>query len=425
MATIEGPLTLISDGPKQRMRKAFGLWLSRTFGRQSLKGHAAPQPLVSDTMWFNAWTKAPMGSDGKPASLSAIPEDFIRENIDTIPFLGLREYWYPLAPSDEIGNDSAKAYTICGDEIVAFRGADGSVSALENRCPHRKVLMSLGQVNVMGPGTLTCRYHGLTVDGTGQCISVIADGPDSRAAQVIKMRCYPTDEVGGIVWIYMGEKTPRSVLEDVPRAREVLKGRVFMTRIPIPTSHLNVLDNQADLAHPSVLHRTCLPFAGQRLFGKLKVEKVEDYGLHISYEDGDPEAHPGGLYIKEIEWHLPNVAFFPRGSLMGPEFRKAVNGWHWPVPHTISTTTAWFILPLPDGLSGSIVKKLLPTQTNMLLPGNFKACVTSDIAMMIASGPVAQWTEEKLFQTDIGVVQARNMLKRKHKEEVAGRQSRQ
>lgn len=426
-AIAEGPLTKAGDGPKKRMLESAKLSLARKarrfFGSSTMFSRDQ-QPLVSDTMRLTNWVKQDFGSKDKPESLGVIPWDYINEYKHEIPFYGLKEYWYPMAMSDELDKNDPHAYTICGEEIVAYRTPEGEAVAFENKCPHRRVMLSIGQLNVLQPGSLTCRYHGLTINKDGDCIGVIVDGPDTKSCAAMGVRKYPLDEVGGIVWVYMGKKTPRSVLEDVPRAKEILSGAVFAKKIPIPTSHLNVLDNQFDLAHPSVLHRTCLPFSAQRLWGGLKVSPVCDYGLHLEYADGDHDQHVGGessLHIREIEWHLPNIAFFPEGSLRGWKVLERVPGFHWPVPHTISTTTAWFIWPLPAGIAGTIVKAVVPLQTNITMPGNFKACVSSDISMMVAAGPVAKWEEERLLRTDVGIARARRMLKAQHREELEAR----
>ncbi len=57
----------------------------------------------------------------------------------------LRNQWYVAATSAEIA-ERPLGRTICGEELVIFRGAGGMVAALENRCPHRKAPLSLGEV---------------------------------------------------------------------------------------------------------------------------------------------------------------------------------------------------------------------------------------------------------------------------------------
>ena|SRR5690606_17249105 len=54
--------------------------------------------------------------------------------------------WWIAAHSSELSNSKPLA-SFCADEsVVLFRDAQGTARALENRCPHRRVPLSLGRV---------------------------------------------------------------------------------------------------------------------------------------------------------------------------------------------------------------------------------------------------------------------------------------
>ena len=57
---------------------------------------------------------------------------------------------------------AVRAIKALGRELVVWRGADGQVRCLEDRCPHRGARISLGGVS---DSDLACRYHGVTLDG--------------------------------------------------------------------------------------------------------------------------------------------------------------------------------------------------------------------------------------------------------------------
>lgn len=77
----------------------------------------------------------------------------------------LRDQWYAAATAAEI-TDKPLGRKICNEDIVMFRGRDGTIAVLEDRCPHRKAPLSLGQVI---DGEIECPYHGLRFDGAGIC----------------------------------------------------------------------------------------------------------------------------------------------------------------------------------------------------------------------------------------------------------------
>ena len=68
----------------------------------------------------------------------------------------LKNKWYLICPSDELENKIVKK-KILGEDILLFRKDEGDIAALEDRCCHRNVNLSLGYIN---NNTIVCGYHG-------------------------------------------------------------------------------------------------------------------------------------------------------------------------------------------------------------------------------------------------------------------------
>lgn len=387
------------------------------------------QPLRSSSVRMFRWGEAPYGTDAKPASLEDIPWEYIRENEDDIPFLGLREYWYPALKSEELRNNVSKPLTMLGDNLVFFRDERSRAVALENRCPHRSALLSLGQVGVASPGTITCRYHGLTLDGGGQCVAYLGDGPDSPALGKVSIRSYPVEEHGGIVWVWMGDEAPReSALQTQPHLESVLaQSSLIVQNMQLNYNHLNMLDNATDLIHVGVLHRTCLLFGDQAPFGEIKAEVGEDGGLHASYKVAGQ--HPGDLSIDTIDWYLPNVVYHAPGDVGA----GLAEGMLWFVPRDIGSFTVWMMMgqevssnPLrrfvETRLSATMVRSLF---RQSLGPSTLISCLLAgDAPIQQSQGRVVRWDLDRLTRGDKAVTQARRMMQAAHREEVKARRER-
>ena len=69
----------------------------------------------------------------------------------------LRNYWYVAGYDHEIGSKPL-GRIILGEPVVLYRLEDGTVVALEDRCAHRHLPLSMGKL--VGD-TLECHYHGL------------------------------------------------------------------------------------------------------------------------------------------------------------------------------------------------------------------------------------------------------------------------
>ncbi len=77
--------------------------------------------------------------------------------------------WYVAAWPREVEAGKILARTICGEPMVMFRDELGAVAALEDRCCHRELPLSMGWIE---NGTLRCGYHGLRYDGGGRCVEI-------------------------------------------------------------------------------------------------------------------------------------------------------------------------------------------------------------------------------------------------------------
>src|SRR3984957_14469623 len=104
--------------------------------------------------------------------------------------------WYGATFSAEI-TDKPLGRRLLGDPVVMFRMTDGRVAALEDRCCHRGLPLSMGEL--VGDD-LRCNYHGLVFDCSGQCVRIPGQTAIPPSARVSS---YPLLEKGGTIWIWM------------------------------------------------------------------------------------------------------------------------------------------------------------------------------------------------------------------------------
>jgi phenylpropionate dioxygenase-like ring-hydroxylating dioxygenase large terminal subunit len=184
-----------------------------------------------------------------------------RQSWDTWPtydaaVLGFRDYWYPVAWSKSIGRKPL-ALTPLGDKVMLVRDRDGQVRALDDRCAHRGVPLSLGRQEV--PGTWSCIYHGWTYDvGSGVMVACLTDGPDSPLVGKVRVRTYPVAERLGLVWVYFGDGTPPPVEADIPE--ELIEHPVALGgRLTERSGNWRyAAENGYDEGHAKYLHRNSL-----------------------------------------------------------------------------------------------------------------------------------------------------------------------
>ncbi|MGH8742397.1 MAG: Rieske 2Fe-2S domain-containing protein, partial [Burkholderiales bacterium] len=117
----------------------------------------------------------------------------------------LRNYWQPVALTDELhGARPVKALRILGENLVLFRERN-QYGLLERHCPHRGADLAYGRLE---DGGLRCAFHGWLFDTTGKCLATPAEPPGSRLCEHIRQRAYPVTERSGILFAYLGAGQP-------------------------------------------------------------------------------------------------------------------------------------------------------------------------------------------------------------------------
>ena len=118
----------------------------------------------------------------------------------------LRRYWLPVLFSDEINSEQPKIVRRLAEDLLLFRDEFGRVGLTEPACPHRGTSLEYGWIEA---GGIRCCYHGWVYDVNGRCIDQPGEPSGSNFKDKIKLKAYPTQEYGGIVWAYMGPPANR------------------------------------------------------------------------------------------------------------------------------------------------------------------------------------------------------------------------
>jgi phenylpropionate dioxygenase-like ring-hydroxylating dioxygenase large terminal subunit len=183
-----------------------------------------------------------------------------------IPREGLTEYWYPAIPDRRVGGKKPTRRKLLGQDLVFFRGVDGNVVALGNWCPHRNASLAKGKC--LFSGTISCPYHGLTLDERGKAVAFLGEGPQSRfvGKPGSDARAYPTQTHKGLVFVWMGEGEPAPIGEDVPPEFFDPAALVMHSEQRWTVNWRASLENLQD-AHVYFVHRNSLEMLSQDVSG--------------------------------------------------------------------------------------------------------------------------------------------------------------
>jgi phenylpropionate dioxygenase-like ring-hydroxylating dioxygenase large terminal subunit len=175
------------------------------------------------------------------------------------------DHWYPVALSRSVRTKQAFATTFAGERIALYRGESGTVHALEDRCAHRQVPLSMG---VVEGEALRCCYHAWAYRGDGR-ISQIPYLSKGGGRPPRGVRGYPVREAYGLVFVFPGAAeraadTPLPALPAFGSGRYKTMTYARTVRCHYSFMHENLLDMNHQFLHRGVVGKLRPELLGHR-----------------------------------------------------------------------------------------------------------------------------------------------------------------
>jgi phthalate 4,5-dioxygenase oxygenase subunit len=272
----------------------------------------------------------------------------------------MRRYWQPVLLSWELPEpDGAPLRVrILGEDLVAYRDTSGRIGLLAEWCAHRRASLWLGRNEEDG---LRCVYHGWKYDVTGQCVDMPNVLPEHDFKARVRVRAYPTHEVGGVIWAYMGwgdakEKQPPLPNFEWTRQPETHR---HVSKAFQECNWLQALEAGIDSVHTSFLHRR---FAGDRAgLGGLRAQatraniEVRKAPYGYAYASTRPLGEGEGNFVRTYHYVMPfhQIRAIQAYTEDSPVKKFKIAGHMWvPVDDENCMVWNWYYsldLPLDDG----------------------------------------------------------------------------
>ncbi|MFL9944180.1 Rieske 2Fe-2S domain-containing protein [Paraburkholderia graminis] len=167
----------------------------------------------------------------------------------------MRQYWIPAIMSSELERDREPVrLMLLGEKLVAFRDSDGNPGIMDERCPHRGVSLFLGRVE---EGGIRCVYHGWKFRTDGTCIDMPSVPTEQACPHLVKARAFPVRECGGVVWIYLGDRSEPPALPQIEAAL-LPSHEVNVYCLQRECNYLQMAESDLDTSHFGFLHLGCL-----------------------------------------------------------------------------------------------------------------------------------------------------------------------
>lgn len=315
----------------------------------------------------------------------------------------LRRYWHPVMASGRLDKEPVQPVRLLGEDLTLFQTERGEIGLVGDRCAHRAISLAYGIPQENG---LRCAYHGWTYDAQGQ----VVDMPFEPACLHLKIKAYPVQQLGGLVFAYLGpEPTPL-----LPRhelfARDDLDKSIEMT--PLPCNWLQCMDNSLDPIHYEHLHGVY----GNYVAKKQGREAPMHPARHLKI---DFDLFEYGVYKRRLmegasedcdDWRIGHPILFPNTLLVGDaravryQIRVPIDDAHtmhynynvWPRK---SGVPSWEGIPVK-------VTTIYEEDGSIVADTVFK----QDALGWVGQGPISDRTIEHLVTSDRGIMLYHNML---------------
>ena len=341
----------------------------------------------------------------------------------------LRRYWWPVAISEDL-KEKPSFIRVLGEDLVLFRNRRGRVGLIEARCAHRRANLCLGTVALEG---LRCRYHGWLYDTAGNILDAPGTLPGSDVKEKVRQRAYPVEELGGLLFAYLGP-APAPLL---PRFDFLTKPGLRMARI-IGFSNSNWLqlaENGADPLHVTFAH--AMSWGGVASAPIHMSFDETEWGL--IYRSGRPIDKRDRFAYREQHWLMPGVTLASEGygrmtandfGSLALEHAVMPRGARYNVPiddtHTMLVRVVWNpegskaeydlskLLKTPDWLPDPVepYREYRRLEDEPVLGYDWPKMVSAqDATIQDSMGAIADREHEHLTPSDGGVKIARKILR--------------
>jgi 5,5'-dehydrodivanillate O-demethylase len=300
---------------------------------------------------------------------------------------------------------------ILGESLVLYRDKKGKLGLLEPHCAHRRAGLVYGLPDECG---LRCTYHGWLYDAAGQCIEQPFEefaNPDNCYKDRIKIKAYPVEELGGLVFAYLGP-APAPLL---PRWELLALDEVYreIGISVVPCNWLQIVENDGDPSHVVSTHWQFAHYTLERLglpnawrhersggangfdFDTGEELPLGDHGLGATLFPYTQE-HDDRTYQIRVPLDDTHTLIF--WYMVYTPMAQAELGVTLPAQNS-SCDVPIFDVPVPQ-----LVNAVEPDWS--LLDSNSG----QDLAMWYSQGPIADRTEEHLGFGDKRIVRMRRLL---------------
>jgi 5,5'-dehydrodivanillate O-demethylase len=320
-----------------------------------------------------------------------------------------RRYWHPIATVPELDEEPVLAVKLLGERLALYRTEAGELGLVSERCPHRGASLAYGIPEDEG---LRCPYHGWKFSAAGSCLEQPSEPEESTFKDRIKIPAYPVQEMGGLIWAYLGpEPVPLLPRYDL-FVRDDVEREIGITQLPC--NWLQIMENSLDPVHLEYLHSVYMNYV-HRKSGRPAPTQTKHHEK-IAFDVFRYGITKRRLWVGEsedsTEWTVGHPILFPNILSVGdpgqPQFqiRVPVDDTHtYHVWYRCTTRPADHPVQSPHDIK--VLDYAYREADGRLIVDTVSG---QDMMVWVTQGDISDRTTERLGTTDQGVILYRTLL---------------
>jgi phenylpropionate dioxygenase-like ring-hydroxylating dioxygenase large terminal subunit len=210
------------------------------------------------------------------------------------PYQSIKNCWYVVGLSKEFKPETLTGHKIAGKVMVIWRTKGGEMTALDNRCAHKRFPLSEGKL--LDDGTLECAYHGLCYNAKGKCTSIPSQ-PNQEIPPQAMVKEIPIIEQDGLVWVWPGDPAKKDTRQPprTPELADPAHESIDSGPMKTPANYLLLIENLLDITHFYPLHDG-------------NIGDIENSKIPIKYEESEENGNKSVKTIREV-WNYNQPSY--------------------------------------------------------------------------------------------------------------------